>query len=94
MTEAIYIEINHKVDELNGKRYVSVSGMLRHLGVSRSGYNAWLVRQPSNQEQRKLFIVDKIQDMYCSFFLLTNIRRSRLFWVLLMKSLRAAEKLS
>ncbi|WP_196599218.1 IS3 family transposase, partial [Pectinatus frisingensis] len=64
MTEAIYIEINHKVDELNGKRYVSVSGMLRHLGVSRSGYNAWLVRQPSNQEQRKLFIVDKIQDIY------------------------------
>ena len=64
MTEAIYIEVKHKVDELNGKRHVSVSGMLRHLGVSRSGYNAWLVRQPSKQEQRKLFIIDKIQDIY------------------------------
>jgi len=40
MTEAIYLEVENKCEYLQGKRRVSISGMLRILGVSRSGYNA------------------------------------------------------
>jgi len=64
MTEAIYLEVKNKVEDKNMKRRVSVSGMLRHLGVSRSGYKAWLIRLPSNQKKRKLRVQDKIQDIY------------------------------
>ena len=35
------------------KRRVSVSGMLKHLGVFRSGYHSWLKRVPSNTEKRR-----------------------------------------
>lgn len=42
-----------------GGRRLNVSGVLRHLGVSRSGYNTWKNRIPSNQEQRKNKIKDK-----------------------------------
>lgn len=45
-------------------RRLNVSGMLRRLGVSRSGYNAWKKRIPSNQEQRKNVIKNKICDIY------------------------------
>lgn len=45
-------------------RPVSVSGMLKILGVSRSGYHAWLKRLPSNQKRRKEAIQDKIQKIY------------------------------
>lgn len=47
-----------------GGRRLNVSGVLRHLGVSRSGYNTWKNRIPSNQEQRKNKIKDKICDIY------------------------------
>ena len=46
------------------KRQVSVSGMLKHLGVSRSGYHAWLKRVPSNTEKRREAVKAKIQDIY------------------------------
>lgn len=45
-------------------RPISVSGMLKILGVSRSGYNTWLKRLPSNQKKRKEEIQDKIQKIY------------------------------
>lgn len=64
MTEAIYLEVNNKCEDLKGKRRVSVSGMLNILGVSRSGYNAWLHRLPSNQKKRKLVVKKKIKDIY------------------------------
>lgn len=64
MTEAIYIEITAKKEELDGIRRVSISGMLKHLGVSRSGYNAWLKRSPSEQLKRKDRIKCKIQKIY------------------------------
>jgi transposase InsO family protein len=65
MTEAIYLEVTEKVQEAKDKkRRVSVSGMLAHLGVSRSGYNAWLHRMPSNQQKRKEAVQKKIQDIY------------------------------
>lgn len=47
-----------------GGRRLNVSGVLRHLGVSRSGYNTWKNRIPSNQEQRKNKIKDKICNIY------------------------------
>lgn len=47
-----------------GGRRLNVSGVLRHLGVSRSGYNNWKNRIPSNHEQRKNRIKNKICDIY------------------------------
>ena len=46
MTEAIYLEVMEMAETAHkAKRQVSVSGMLKHLGVSRSGYHAWLKRK-------------------------------------------------
>ena len=51
MTEAIYLEVAEKAEAARkAKRRVSVSGMLKILGVSRAGYNAWLKHVPSNAE--------------------------------------------
>ena len=44
-------------------RPISVSGMLKILGVSRSGYNTWLKRLPSNQKKRKEEIQDNTKDL-------------------------------
>ena len=46
------------------KRRVSVSRMLKHLGVSRFGYHAWLKRVPSNTEKRREAVKAKIKDIY------------------------------
>ena len=65
MTEAIYLEVTAMAETAHkAKRRVSVSGMLKHLGVSRSGYHAWLKRVPSNTEKRREAIKAKIQDIY------------------------------
>ena len=49
MTEAIYLEVSKKAEAAkNTGRRVSVSGILQILGVSRSGYNFWLHRLPSD----------------------------------------------
>ena len=45
-------------------RRVSVSGMLKILGVSRSGYYAWFHRVPSNTEKRREAVKVKIQNIY------------------------------
>ena len=45
-------------------RRVSVSGMLKILGVSRSGYRAWLKHMPSNMHKRKETVKAKIKDIY------------------------------
>lgn len=47
-----------------GGRRLNVSGVLRHLGVSRSGYNSWKNKIPSSREQRKCVIKNKICDIY------------------------------
>ena len=47
-----------------GGRRLNVSGVLRQLGVSISGYNTWKNRTPSNREQRKNKIKNKICDIY------------------------------
>jgi transposase InsO family protein len=38
--------------------------MLQRLGVSRSGYRAWLKRVPSDTEKRREFVKTKIQKIY------------------------------
>ena len=45
-------------------RRVSVSGMLKFLGVSRSGYCTWLKHVPSDTVKRREAIKTKIQDIY------------------------------
>ena len=45
MTEVIYLKVSEKTEAVKkAGRRVSVSGMLKFLGVSRSGYHAWLNR--------------------------------------------------
>ena len=44
------------------KHHVSVSGVLKYLGVSRSGYIAWLKRIPSDAQRRREYIKEKILD--------------------------------
>ena len=63
MTEAIYLEVTEMAETAHkAKRRVSVSGMLKYLGVSRSGYHAWLKRVPSNMEKRRKAVKAKIQE--------------------------------
>lgn len=50
--------------ELPQKHRVSVSGVLKILGVSRSGYNAWKQRVPSNSETHRNNIKEKIKKIY------------------------------
>ena len=65
MTEAIYLEVTEKAEAAHReKRRVSVSGMLKILGVSRSGYNAWLKHVPSNAEKRRKAVKTQIKDIY------------------------------
>lgn len=45
-------------------RRISIFGMLKILGVSRSGCHAWLKRMPSNQKKHKEAMQDKIQKIY------------------------------
>ena len=55
MTEALFLETARYEEQVleEGKRRPNVSGALRILGVSRSGYLAWKNRLPSNREKRK-----------------------------------------
>ena len=65
MTEAIYLEVVDKAETaLRAKRQVSVSGMLKYLGVSRSGYHAWMKRVPSNTAKRREIVKAHMQCSY------------------------------
>ena len=65
MTEAIYLEVSEKTEAAKkAGRRVSVSGMLKFSGVSRSGYLAWLHHVPSDTEKRREAVKAKIQDIY------------------------------
>ena len=46
------------------KRQVSISGMLKQLGVSRSGYHAFLHRKPSTSQKRKESIKHAIKKIH------------------------------
>ena len=53
MTEAIYFEVTEMVEIAHkAKCRVSVSRMLKHLGVFRSAYHAWLKRVPSKYRKK------------------------------------------
>ena len=64
MTEAIYLEVESKYETLKEKRRVSVSRMLCIIGVSRSGYHAWLHRLPPNQRKREQGVKSRIKEIY------------------------------
>jgi len=67
MTKAIYAataEYEAEIKQLPVKRRVSVSGILYHLGVSRSGYHAWKKRVPSDTQKRREKIMHKIREIY------------------------------
>lgn len=67
MTQALYVstaEYIEKINALHVKRQVSVSGIMKKLGVSRSGYHAWRKRAPSNTEIRRAALKEKIQEIY------------------------------
>lgn len=67
MTQALYISTAEYIEEIHSlpvKRQVSVSGILKKLGVSRSGYHAWKKRAPSSTELRRTALKEKIQKIY------------------------------
>lgn len=66
MTEALFLETARYEEQVleEGKRRPNVSGVLRILGVSRSGYLAWKNRLPSNREKRKERIKERIVEIY------------------------------
>lgn len=63
MTESKYAALKDYQSE-HPERRISVSRVLRHLGVSKSGYYSWLNRKPSNQSLRKAKIKSLIKDIY------------------------------
>ena len=67
MTEAVYTATAEYIVEMEQrpvKHRVSVSGVLKRLGVSRSGYNAWKKRCPSAAEKHRGEIKEKILKIY------------------------------
>mgnify|MGYP002224041784 CR=1 FL=1 len=67
LTKALYTATSEYVKEIKSlpvKRQVSVSGILKKLGVSRSGYNAWKKRVPSDTSVRRAVLKEKIQKIY------------------------------
>lgn len=66
MTEALFLETARYEEQVleEGKRRPNVSGVLKILGVSRSGYLAWKNRLPSNREKRKERIKERIVEIY------------------------------
>lgn len=66
MTEALFLETAQREQQLQeeGERRLNVSGVLRILGVSRSGYLAWKKHLPSNQELRRQRIKKRICGIY------------------------------
>lgn len=53
-----------EIKSLPVKRQVSVNGIRKKLGVSRSGYNTWKKRVPSDTSVRRTVLKEKIQKIY------------------------------
>ena len=67
MTETLYTATSEYVEEIKVlpvKRQVSVSGILKKLDVSRSGYHAGKKRVPSDTSVRRAVLKEKIQKIY------------------------------
>ena len=61
MTESIYTAVHETAESEHRTR---VSRMLEILGVSKSGYYAWLNRKPSNRSKRKSDVKEAIRRIY------------------------------
>lgn len=66
MTEALFLETARFEESLSdqGDRRLNVSGVLKILGVSRSGYLSWKKRLPSDQAHRKAAMKQRILAIY------------------------------
>lgn len=66
MTEALFLETARYEGWLQeqGERRLNVSGVLRILGVSRSGYLSWKKRLPSDRVKRKKGLKERILAIY------------------------------
>ena len=65
LTAAIYTEVDAKVEASKvTKRRISISRMLKCLGVSRSGYRAFTKHKPFASPQRKAHVKQNIQKIY------------------------------
>ncbi len=67
MTEAVYTATAEYIVDMEQrpvKHRISVSGVLKRLGVSQSGYNAWKKRGPSAAEKHRGEIKEKIRKIY------------------------------
>ena len=67
MTKALYTAVSEYVEEINAlpvKHRVSVSGLLKKSGVSRSGCHAWKKRVPSDTEIHRAVLKEKIRKIY------------------------------
>lgn len=66
MTEALFLETAESEEQLQeqGEHRLNVSGVLKKLGVSRSGYLNWKKKLPSKQAIRKQNIKERILEIY------------------------------
>ena len=67
MTKALYTAVSEYVEEINAlpvKHRVSVSGLLKKSGVSRSGCHAWKKRVPLETEIYRAVLKEKIRKIY------------------------------
>lgn len=66
MTTALFTETAEKEQQLKeqGKHRLNVSGVLKKLGVSRSGYLNWKNRTPSQRQKRKESLKKIILEIY------------------------------
>ena len=66
MTEALFLGTAQKETQLmeQEQRRLNVSGVLKILGVSRSGYLNWKNRLPSEREKGKQIIKKRILEIY------------------------------
>lgn len=66
MTEALFLGTSQYQEHLweQEKRRLNVSGVLKILGVSRSGYRSWRRRLPSDREIRKNSMKERIRTIY------------------------------
>ena len=59
------MEVAEKMETAKAaRRRISLSGMLKKLGVSRSGYQAFLTREPSESQIRKERVMQRILEIY------------------------------
>ena len=66
MTEVLFLTVSEYEEERKkqGKRRLNVSGVLRILGISRSGYTHFKKKVPSNRELKKHAIKERIREIH------------------------------